>query len=417
MIKLVKKLIMICKDELKSEFSLSKSALKDIIDNTFMGFSETELDHLIASKLIDSTIIDGELMFYNRAIDSVLESIPQIRCKLKKNNVKRNYLIDENLEYHIQYWSRKSAHNAKMVSNIDVTYTAEPINYQEYSAYSFYLPAPIVSNRQRCLLSLFSCKPTYVAPHYHRKRTAYWSEETHQKKVFSRYSLLSFSEMVNLVDCQTIIDNSNVFEEKPLICFSKRVIKLYRELSNNCLKPYSYIKQVYDYITTNYKYSFVRNYKTIDSIVDLCIERQAGDCGSLAMLMVSLLRLFGIKSRVVGGMQIQINLDGSYKNYTHDWVEIYTIEKEWIPIDPFMGVVAHMFKDEASRLFYLGNIDPLRIITCNNGMISFEPKEPSVCDDPFDNQVGEIFCNNICLDYHSVNRGLIINNIDFAFEN
>lgn len=417
MIKLVKKLIMICKDELKSEFSLSKSALKDIIDNTFMGFSETELDHLIASKLIDSTIIDGELMFYNRAIDSVLESIPQIRCKLKKNNVKRNYLIDENLEYHIQYWSRKSAHNTKMISNIDVTYTAEPINYQEYSAYSFYLPAPIVSNRQRCLLSLFSCKPTYVAPHYHRKRTAYWSEETHQKKVFSRYSLLSFSEMVNLVDCQTIIDNSNVFEEKPLICFSKRVIKLYRELSNNCLKPYSYIKQVYDYITTNYKYSFVRNYKTIDSIVDLCIERQAGDCGSLAMLMVSLLRLFGIKSRVVGGMQIQINLDGSYKNYTHDWVEIYTIEKEWIPIDPFMGVVAHMFKDEASRLFYLGNIDPLRIITCNNGMISFEPKEPSVCDDPFDNQVGEIFCNNICLDYHSVNRGLIINNIGFAFEN
>lgn len=408
---------MICKDELKSEFSLSKPALKDKIDNTFMGFSETELDHLIASKLIDSTIIDGELMFYNRAIDSVLESIPQIRCKLKKNNVKRNYLIDENLEYHIQYWSRKSAHNTKMISNIDVTYTAEPINYQEYSAYSFYLPAPIVSNRQRCLLSLFSCKPTYVAPHYHRKRTAYWSEETHPKKVFSRYSLLSFSEMVNLVDCHTIIDNSNAFKEKPLICFSKRVIKLYRELSNNCLKPYSYIKQVYDYITTNYKYSFVRNYKTIDSIVDLCIERQAGDCGSLAMLMVSLLRLFGIKSRVVGGMQIQINLDGSYKNYTHDWVEIYTIEKEWIPIDPFMGVVAHMFKDEASRLFYLGNIDPLRIITCNNGMISFEPKEPSVCDDPFDNQVGEIFCNNICLDYHSVNRGLIINNIDFAFEN
>ena len=56
-------------------------------------------------------------------------------------------------------------------------------------------------------------------------------------------------------------------------------------------------KAFYDWIGSNIKYSYAREYSTLTNISDYCLCNRYGDCGQEAMLFITLCRSRGIPAR------------------------------------------------------------------------------------------------------------------------
>ena len=75
---------------------------------------------------------------------------------------------------------------------------------------------------------------------------------------------------------------------------------------------------MYNYITCNLKYSFVRDYASIDSIAEQMALTRKGDCGMQAILFITLCRIAGVPARWQSGLAAEPGAIGE-----HDWAQCY----------------------------------------------------------------------------------------------
>ncbi|HUI30283.1 MAG TPA: transglutaminase-like domain-containing protein [Candidatus Acidoferrales bacterium] len=180
--------------------------------------------------------------------------------------------------------------------------------------------------------------------------------------------------------------------EAPNLIFTDKITRLSKEIVGRESNPLLKAKKIYDWISRNIKYSFAREYSTISNISDYCLTQKYGDCGQEAMLFIALCRYNGIPTRWQSGW---FTFPGAKD--IHDWTEIYVSPYGWIPVDPYMGILAKRYMMDLTpeqrkilHEFYFGGLDQYRMSANSDNNQVLMPAKKYFRSDDVDFQRGEL---------------------------
>lgn len=173
-------------------------------------------------------------------------------------------------------------------------------------------------------------------------------------------------------------------EQYPHIRFTSTVRALAGEIRGEETDPLRLAKRVYDWICHNVRYSYVRDYLLIENIPEFVMVNRYGDCGTMALVFITLCRAMGIPAKWQSGSSCRPDGIGS-----HDWAMFYVAPYGWLYCDPSYGVGAYKSRNETRRAHYFANLDPFRLVASNEFQQPFTPDKRLCRTDPYDNQTGE----------------------------
>ena len=174
-------------------------------------------------------------------------------------------------------------------------------------------------------------------------------------------------------------------EQAPHIVFTPYIKALAQEIKGDETDPLTIARAVYDWICTHVQYSYVRDYLLIENIPEFVVTNGYGDCGTMALVFVTLCRALGIPAKWQSGSSCRPDSIGS-----HDWCMFYVAPYGWLYCDPSYGVGAARGNNETRRLHYFGNLDPYRLVACDSFQNPLTPEKNTCRMDPYDNQSGEV---------------------------
>ncbi len=176
------------------------------------------------------------------------------------------------------------------------------------------------------------------------------------------------------------------------IVFTENIAKLSKEIVGGETNPIVKARKIYDWIAGNIMYSFAREYSTIPNISNYTLTKGYGDCGQEGMLFITLCRYNGIPTRWQSGWYF---FPGNQD--IHDWTEIYVRPYGWVPVDPYMGILAMRYmtsltesQREQIRDFYFGGLDQYRMSANSDNNQKLNPPKKYFRSDNVDFQRGEM---------------------------
>ena len=173
-------------------------------------------------------------------------------------------------------------------------------------------------------------------------------------------------------------------EREPHIQFSDTLKKLTDEVTKDAIGTKETVEAIYLYIVENYPWASALEYSTIKNIPEYAIENKKGDCGQVALLLITMLRYKGIPAHWQSGWMMhpgEVNL--------HDWAEYYIEGIGWIPIDVSFGR-ADIENSSLPREFFLSGMDSYRLYINNDYSGSFFPEKKYPRSETVDFQRGEV---------------------------
>lgn len=170
----------------------------------------------------------------------------------------------------------------------------------------------------------------------------------------------------------------------PHIRFTPLIKELAREISRDEKNPLLLARRVYDWVTMNVKYSYMREYLCLDNIPEFAILNRRGDCGVMALTFITLCRCLGIPARFESGSSVRSGYIGS-----HDWARFYVAPYGWLYTDLSYGSGAFQRGKTEIWNHYFCNLDPCRFVANTEFQQTFDPPKQFMRTDPFDNQSGE----------------------------
>ena len=123
--------------------------------------------------------------------------------------------------------------------------------------------------------------------------------------------------------------SDDLAELAPHIVFTPYIRALAAELSKGCETPLEKARNFYDFITLNFKYTYMPAYFSLEDIPGNCARTFTGDCGVFALLFITLCRCAGIPAQWQSGLAAEPDFIGG-----HDWVRFYAAPFGWIYADP-----------------------------------------------------------------------------------
>ena len=172
-------------------------------------------------------------------------------------------------------------------------------------------------------------------------------------------------------------------EKKPHIQFTETLKNLTDEVTLNKSGTKATVEAIYLYIVENYPWASALEYSTIKNIPEYAIENKKGDCGQVALLLITMLRYKGIPARWQSGWMMhpgEVNL--------HDWAEYYINGIGWIPIDVSFG--RDDFNNSLPKRFFMSGIDSYRLYINNDYSGVFFPEKKYPRSETVDFQRGEV---------------------------
>ena len=275
-----------------------------------------------------------------------------------------------------------------------------------------HIPYPAICDCQPYSELIESSHPVYISEAGHR--TAYI--KTVLKKDEEFFVTFKFDRIVRYIDLdyERVDDEQPSFyteESLPHIRFTPYLVELANKIKGDETNPLKIAKRVYDYITENINYSYLRDYLYIDQIPEYVLKNGKGDCGAQALSFITLCRILKVPARWESGCRVGPNI-----NSIHDWAQIYVAPYGWIPVDLTDGGGARRNLDPLKREYSFGNIDPYRMTTCNDFQLGFDPPKRFMRCDPYDNQLGEAEYNDYGLGFGTMIRGKEILDVEEVSE-
>ncbi|MBR5660678.1 MAG: transglutaminase domain-containing protein [Bacteroidales bacterium] len=168
-------------------------------------------------------------------------------------------------------------------------------------------------------------------------------------------------------------------EREKHIIFTDRIKALADSLSAGIDNPYLQAKAFFTWIDENIPWASAREYSTMDNIPEYVLSERHGDCGMKTLLLLTLCRYKGIPARWESGLMTHPGA----KNL-HDWGKLYFEGYGWVPVDQSFGVTPY------GGYFFLGGIEPYRLIINNDYGREFSPAKKYPRSDTVDFQKGEV---------------------------
>ena len=275
-----------------------------------------------------------------------------------------------------------------------------------------HIPYPAICDCQPYSELIESSHPVYISDAGHRTACI----KTVLKNDDEFFVTFKFDRIVRYID----LDYERVDAEQPSfyteeslphIRFTPYLVDLANKIKGDETNPLKIAKRVYDHITENINYSYLRDYLYIDQIPEYVLKNGKGDCGAQALSFITLCRILKIPARWESGLRVGPNI-----NSIHDWAQIYVAPYGWIPVDLTDGGGARRNLDPLKREYSFGNIDPFRMTACNDFQLGFDPPKRFMRCDPYDNQLGEAEYNDYGLGFGTMIRGKEILSVEDVSE-
>lgn len=370
---------------LRKEYIYTYDHALKIAKEKIKNFTGEELDILKDERYADWQYINGNVMFSNKFLDNILKVHPTMENRLinKRNEPdKRTMLLNETIEDMMEKGEKKYFIHVK--TGIKLKKGSSRIN--ETIKVHIPIPQNAIQIKNIKILNT-SHEPKFISPQDHPQRTIYFEEKVKGEDIFTvEYSYENHVKYTKL-DYEKVSDIHPPFYTEqwpPHIVFTPFLVDLAKKIVGNETNPLKKAKNIYDYITKNVQYSFVRPYAAILNIPEYAAHNLKGDCGVQGLLFITLCRIVGVPARWQSGLYVDPNYIGC-----HDWAQFYVEPHGWLFADPSFGGSGYRKNNEKKRNFYFGNLDPFRMVANSTFQYEFLPKKNFLRSDPCDNQVGE----------------------------
>jgi len=354
------------------------------------NFTDDEFRWYLERGFIDYILWDGKIYVEKRFVDNLGFLFPEIseRLEVDEERKRQAVFLEERIKDLINGGRPKSWRIKARISSRFPKPSGKKVRV--------WLPIPRENLwQEKVEILALSHGDAYVSSNENPQRTVYFEGyDTEEFYVEFQYvSKEDFSPELyqralkggNFGDAAVSTDEklSSFLEEKwPHIVINPAVKLIARRISEGNKGPLGILKQIYDFVTLNVRYSYVRPYIFYDNIPQFVLENLKGDCGFQALLFITLARALGIPAGWQSGWYIT-----PYGASPHDWAVANFGQFGIRRVDLSFG--GKRKGDEERRIFYFGNLDGFRMIANDDFMAIFDPPTNFVREDPYDNQVGE----------------------------
>ena len=361
-----------------------EEALKRMQDN-LENFTEEELVVLQNESQADWILVDGKVMFNSSFYGNLLKTRSDFQARLiNKNSVSEdgNDFLSNNIK------DTKENKKSSYFIHLKTTVKLKDETARVGEKIKVHLPIPAECQQTNIKIIKTTPDAKYISPVDHPSRTAYFEVNLSEEQEFSvEYSYESHLKY-NEPDPSQVLKEQPSFETEelePHIIFTSYIKELAKEIIGDETNSLIKARKIYDYITQNVKYSYVRDYSTITNIPEYAALNFKGDCGVQALLFITLCRYAGIPAKWQSGLAVT-----PYHIGPHDWTQFYVAPFGWLFADPSFGGGELRSNNLEEWNFYFGNLDPFRMIANSELQHEFDPTKNYLRHDPYDNQVGEM---------------------------
>jgi len=172
-------------------------------------------------------------------------------------------------------------------------------------------------------------------------------------------------------------------ERPPHIVFTPELKSEVARVVGDEANPLARVRKIFHHHNATIRYCAEEEYGIIPSFARHVFERRRGDCGVQAILFITMCRIAGVPARWQSGFETK-----PWGWNMHDWAEFYVEPWGWLPADPSYG----LRKSDDPRVgeFYIGHLDPYRMIVNLDYGSTLHPPKPSLRSEPADFQRGEV---------------------------
>lgn len=383
------------------DFSKSKEDVIAYIRKYYPNVNDKILSAWEADKSLEMLVIDGQKKYLSRAAPNLF--------RINKDAIKKKLEIDGSqedgltkvLKSHLPATIDALKNNAKTQADpvkmkVKYTVTLKPNVVPAGEMVRCWLPYPRQFDRRQTNVKLISVsdKDYVISPESYAHRTLYMQKVAEKDKplVFSiEFSYASAAEWFDMKNKQIKPYNKEsklyktyTAEHESHIIFTDKIKELSKKVVGNETDPYLITKKIFDFINANYPWAGAREYSTLQNIPEYVIENKHGDCGQVALLLITLARYNGVPAKWQSGFMThpgELNL--------HDWAEVYFEGIGWVPVDPSFGR-RNLNMGEDIRYFYLGGIDAYRWIVNDDYSQPLFPAKTYPRSETVDFQRGEL---------------------------
>ncbi len=377
-------------ERLPGEYPLTQGQLLAAMQKEIPGFSQADLDQLADQGWLDTRMVDGQRMYFEDTVASLLKAHPEVARRAGKPLSPHRPQLDEAMA------RMKAQGTIQVRMTLNTTMRIADQAFVPGETYHVHLPLPTPAPQQlQVAIQDIQPTPQHIARESAPQRAAYFERAMAENTPFTASS--SYLMRLHWVDPLSQSGHRVLYpdarppqqedlaEQAPHLVFTPYLRSLARELVGDEIVPVRQAKRFYDFITEHVLYSYVRPYLLIENGAEYAALNLRGDCGLQALLFIALCRIAGIPARWQSGLYALPGDEGS-----HDWAWFYTQAWGWLPADCSFGGAARRGGNEERRAFYFGHLDPYRAVFNQQYMGAFQPPRRHMRLDPYDNQRGEI---------------------------
>lgn len=378
---------------LPEDYIFTKDQAISKVQKHIPDFTEAEFDERELNGEIEWIYIKGIPHYFDRFYETLIKTDSAFAARAGLRNIISdgasigNHIQEDPLDYAARIMKESGSISNRISVRASVQIKDE--YFKPGELVRVHLPIPC-NCPQQSEITIDKIYPTngQVAPDDAPQRTIFWEEEIFENHPFIvEYSYIytsKYNDMLSIVPDENQ-PSFDTHEQAPHIMFTPYIRDLTQTLTQGLDSPLEKARAIYDFITLNMKYSFMRSYFSLESIPETSARNLRGDCGVMALLFITLCRCAGIPSRWQSGLITRSDFCGA-----HDWAMFYVAPYGWLYADPSFGTGAVREQNEERRKFYFGNLDSLRMVANSEFQADFTVSKKFWRADPYDNQVGEI---------------------------
>lgn len=387
-------------DRIRLDFNMDIEDILPHIQKYYPDVTRSQLREWELTGALEMRKIDGKKKYFYNAAPNLFRIDPEARAVKKEKDNPDPDSLDETLNRIIPKMVeevRKTGKNildpVRMRLNYTATLKADEIPAGEIVR--CWMPFPREGNARQTDIKLISTseKEYVIADATHLQRSLYMEKKTvaGEPTVFNVVFEISAHPEIYLLreeDIKPYNKESELYKEftaerETHIIFTPEIKALSEKIVGNETHPLKIARKLFTYISDNYPWASALEYSTIPNIPSYVIKNRSGDCGQVTLLLLTLCRYNGIPARWQSGWMLHpgdVNL--------HDWGELYFEGIGWVPADQSFG--RRHFSDPDLDLFFLGGMDPYRLIVNDDYSRPFYPSKTWLRSETVDFQRGEM---------------------------
>ncbi|WP_312942392.1 transglutaminase domain-containing protein [Oscillibacter sp.] len=382
---------------LPADYPLTREQAIALAQSAAPDFTAEEFDALTQAGRIDWIYIQGVPHYFDRFFDALCktDAAYAARAGASQRGADGSNAAREGGESRLDRVARRMAEKGEASARIRcrASLRLKEKTFQKGERVRAYLPLPCGCDAQSDIrIERITPEPAHISPEDAPQRVVFWEERMEENHPFEVE--FSYVRTARYTDLTCPEKNGGelarppeefLAEEPPHLLFTPYLRALTAELTAGVEEPLEKARRLYDFVTLNVKYTYVRAYFGLENIAENCARSLVGDCGVMALLFITLCRCAGVPARWESGWKAEPDFCGA-----HDWVQFYIYGYGWLYADPSFGAGAVREGNEARRRFYFGNLDIYRMTANTAFQAPFDVRQDHWRADPYDNQVGEM---------------------------